>query len=78
MEVGNGFVEVIATSGDSHLGVCVRERVCERERERERESVRVKCVRAKCVWERVGESCLCVCVWKSNRGREQYVCERRL
>ena len=42
LEVGNGFVEVIATSGDSHLGVCERERVsesvfvCTGERERNR------------------------------------------
>ena len=59
LEVGNGFVEVIATSGDSHLGVCVRERVCERERER----VWEWSVWERSVYGREWERAVCVCVY---------------
>ena len=72
LEVGNGFVEVIATSGDSHLGVCVRERVCERERERECESE--VCESEVCMGESGRELFVCVCM--EEQQRERAVCLR--
>ena len=42
LEVGNGFVEVIATSGDAHLGEKEREKEREKETETETERERMK------------------------------------